>query len=234
MPKKTASRKTGYQSDVRDEEWGFCAPYLSLMKHEAPQREHSLRAVFNALHGTRRMSLADDPQRSASLACGLRSGPALDCGRVFEAFARDLRKVLRILAGRAAQPSSAIIDGRTVQWTLESGGLAGYYGYKRRRVSKVHAEVDTLGLLEVQAATGDRVKILYADQGYTGKSPKAEAQCWGMELVVVKLAESKRGFVFLPKRWVVERSFAWPARFRRMARDYERLPGTFAGLHWLA
>ena len=60
----------------------------------------------------------------------------------------------------------------------------------------------------------------------------AEAQ--GIQLEVVKLNTAKRGFVLLPRRWVVERSFAWMARFPRLARDYERLPQTFAGLHWLA
>ena len=52
--------------------------------------------------------------------------------------------------------------------------------------------------------------------------------------MVVKLEEAKRGFVLLPRRWVVERSFAWASRFRRLARDYERLPETLAGLHWVA
>jgi len=54
-----------------------------------------------------------------------------------------------------------------------------------------------------------------------------------VKLLVVKLEEAKRGFVLLPRRWVVERSFAWASRFRRLARDYERLPATVAGLHWL-
>src|SRR6266853_1533003 len=257
MPKKTASRKTGYQSDVSDEEWAFCAPYLTLMKHDAPQREHPLRAVFNAL---RYMVRAGCPWRMIPNdlppwhAVYDQAQRWIAVG-VFEAMAHDLRKMLRLLAERALQPSAAIIDGRTVQSTPESGGRAGYDGYKRRKGSKVHAAVDTLGHLlalkvtpaneserdqvgelakEVQAATGDRVEIFYADQGYTGETPKAEAAGRGIELVVVKLAEAKRGFVLLPKRWVVERSFAWASRFRRLARDYERLPSSVAGLHWLA
>jgi transposase len=55
-----------------------------------------------------------------------------------------------------------------------------------------------------------------------------------VRLEVVKLEKAKRGFILLPRRWVVERSFAWAARFRRLARDYERLPSSLAGLHWLA
>ena len=87
---------------------------------------------------------------------------------------------------------------------------------------------------QVQQATQRSVKLAYVDQGYTGKKPAAQAAAHGIELEVVKLAEAKRGFVLLPRRWVVERSFAWLARFRRLSRDYERLPSTLAGLHWLA
>ena len=119
----------------------------------------------------------------------------------------------------------------------------------------MHVAVDTLGHLlallvtpaneqeraqvaglakQVQAATQRSVRLAYVDQGYTGEKPAAEAEAHGIHLEVVKLAEAKRGFVLLPRRWVVERSFAWLARFRRLSRDYERLPTTLAGLHWLA
>ena len=64
--------------------------------------------------------------------------------------------------------------------------------------------------------------------------PAADTSEHGVEPEAVKLAEAKRGFVPLPRKWVVERSFAWLARFRRLSRDYERLPKTLAGLHWLA
>src|SRR5919112_2585626 len=86
----------------------------------------------------------------------------------------------------------------------------------------------------VQAATVESVDLAYVDQGYTGEKPAAAARVHGIELEVVKLPEAKRGFVLLPRRWVVERSFAWMARCRRLARDYERLPETLAGLHLVA
>ena len=86
----------------------------------------------------------------------------------------------------------------------------------------------------VQAATGDKIEVAYVDQGYTGAEPATAAQAAGVRLEVVKLPEAKRGFVLLPKRRVVERSFGWAARFRRLARDYERLDTTLAGAHWLA
>jgi len=87
---------------------------------------------------------------------------------------------------------------------------------------------------QVQAVTGEHVQLGYADQGYTGVEPAAAAARTGIDLIVIKLAQAKRGFVLLPRRWVVERSFAWAARFRRLGRDYERLAPTFAGFHWLA
>ena len=76
--------------------------------------------------------------------------------------------------------------------------------------------------------------IAYVDQGYTGDEPAAEAAAHGLRLEVVKHPEARRGFVLLPRRWVVERSFAWATRCRRLAKDYERLPQTVAGLHFLA
>lgn len=78
------------------------------------------------------------------------------------------------------------------------------------------------------------MEVAFVDQGYTGDDPKNDAKGAGIELIVVKLPEAKKGFVLLPRRWVVERSFAWTARFRRLARDFERLPETFRSLHFLA
>ena len=86
----------------------------------------------------------------------------------------------------------------------------------------------------MQEVTGESVELAFVDQGYTGETAAQEAQRHGIRLEVVKLSEAKRGFVLLPRRWVVERSFGWAARFRRLARDYERLPETLAGLHFLA
>src|SRR6187399_1515936 len=169
--------------------------------------------------------------------------------------AHDLRKLLRMLVERAADPSAAILDGRTLQSTPESGARAGYDGYKRRKGSKVHIAVDTLGHLlalkvtaaneqergqvaeltqKLQEVTAQNVEVAYVDQGYTGAQVAEAAAQNGIRLEVVKLQEAKRGFVLLPRRWVVERSFAWSARFRRLARDYERLAQTLAGFHYLA
>ena len=87
---------------------------------------------------------------------------------------------------------------------------------------------------DVQAATGESVELAFVDQGYTGERPAANAAASGIALEVVKLPQARRGFVLLPRRWVVERSFGWLARFRRLARDYERLATTLRGLHFIA
>jgi len=250
-------RPETYPSDVTDEEWAFCAPYLTLMREDVPQRKYPLRTLFN---GLRYMVRAGCPWRM--LPHDLPPWPAIQqqtlrwiAAGVFEDMAADLRRILRLILERAEEPSAVILDGRTVQSTPESGARAGYDGHKRRKGSKVHIAVDTLGHLlalrvtsadqqerqqvevlakAVQQATGESVVLAYVDQGYTGQAPAQAAAVQGIELEVVKLSEAKRGFVLLPRRWVVERSFAWMARFRRLAKDYERLPQTFAGLHWLA
>jgi transposase len=85
-----------------------------------------------------------------------------------------------------------------------------------------------------QEVTGENVESAFVDQAYTGEQAAQDAIQHGMQLEVVKLREAKKGFVLLPRRWVVERSFAWTTRFRRLVRDYERLPETLAGLHFLA
>lgn len=86
----------------------------------------------------------------------------------------------------------------------------------------------------VQRVTGESVELGYADQGFTGEDAFDAAAGHGIILEVVKLAEAKRGFVLLPRRWVVVRSFGWAVRFRRVARGYERLSETLAGLHYVA
>lgn len=246
-----------YPSDVVDEEWAFVVPYLTLLPLDSAQRKYELREVFNGLRYIVRTGMqwrfmpTDLPpwyvvyqQTNRWFKAG-----------VFEAIVNDLRIILRMADGRKAQPSAAILDSRTLQSTPESGGRAGYDGHKRRKGSKVHLAVDTLGHLlalhvtpaneqdraqvtelvnAVQEVTGQSVQVAFVDQGYTGEEVAEAAQEQGIELRVVRLPEAKRGFVLLPRRWVVERSFAWASRCRRLARDYERLDSTLKGLHLVA
>lgn len=249
--------RKAYPSDVTDEEWAFVAPYLTLMREDAPQRAYDLREVFN---GVRYVVRTGCPWRSMPhdlppWEMVYQQSQRWIKASVFENMVHDLRAVLRLAQGKNEQPSAAIFDGRTMQSAPESGERAGYDGYKRKKGSKVHIAVDTLGYLlavkvtpaneqeraqvkelaaKVQEVTKQSVKAAFVDQGYTGDQPEQDAKESGIELIVVKLAEAKKGFVLLPKRWVVERSFAWAARFRRLARDFERTPEVLAGLHYLA
>jgi len=246
-----------YPSDVSDEEWNFVAPYLTLMTEDAPQRDHELREVFNAMRWIVRTGSPwrympnDLPPWSAVYQ---QSQRWLASG-VFAAMTQDLRELLRMVMGRDPNPSAVVLDSRTLQSTPESGQRAGYDGAKRKKGSKVHMAVDTLGHLlslhvtpadqqdrqqvgklakEVQKQTGKSVELAFVDQGYTGEKATDAAAKHAIKLSVVKLPQAKRGFVLLPRRWVVERSFAWLARFRRLAKDYERLASTLAGLHLAA
>src|SRR5919112_858535 len=251
-----ATRKP-YPSDVSDEEWAFVAPYLALVREDAPQRNHELREIFNGLRWIVRTGSAwrymphDLPLWEAVYQQTRRW---LSAG-VFEQMVHDLRVLLRLSEGKTPDPTATILDCRTLQCTPKSGSRGGYDGAKRKKGTKVHAAVDTLGhllalhvspasehdreqveelLQAVQEATGESVELAYVDQGYTGAKASKEAEAHGMSLEVVKHEEAKRGFVLLPRRWVVERDFAWASRFRRLAKDYERLPNTLAGLHFVA
>ena len=138
----------------------------------------------------------------------------------FETMVHDLRALLRTAQGRDPNPTAVILDGRTLRSTPESGHRAGYDDHKRTKGSKVHAAVDTLGHLladrvtpadeqeRAQAAIGDTVEVAYVDQSSTGADLALDAAEHRVRLEVVKLADAKRGFVLLPRRWVVERSFA--------------------------
>lgn len=252
----TATRQQ-YPSDISDEEWDFVAPYLTLMRDDAPQRDHDLREVFNGLRWIVRTgspwrymphdlppyyTVYQQTQR------WLRAG-------VFEAIVADLRALIRLGEGKSVEPTAAIFDSRTLQGSIENGDRSGYDGHKKRKGSKLHLAVDTLGeflalvvtpaneqdraqveelAAAVQQTTGNRIELAYVDQGYTGTDAEAAADGWGIRLEVVKLPEARNGFVLLPRRWVVERSFAWLSRFRRLVKDYERLPETVVGLHLVA
>src|ERR687889_106164 len=147
-----------YPSDVTDEEWVLVAPYLTLMTEDAPQRTHPLREVFN---GLRRIVRAGSPWRMMPGRPAAVGGVYQQAQRwlragVFESLVHDLRELLRVATGRKARPSAAILDSRTLQSSPESGARAGYDGAKRRKGSKTHIAVDTLGhLLALHVTAAD-------------------------------------------------------------------------------
>ena len=249
--------RKAYPSDVTDEEWAFVAPYLTLITPDAPQRRHDVREVYNALRWIVRTGSPWRylPGDLPPWAAGHQQSQRWIAAGCFEDMVHDLRALLREAAGRDPDPTAVILAARTLRSTPESGRRAGYDGHKKTKGSKLHAAVDTLGHLlavrmtpasaqeraqvgdladAVQAVTGNTVELAWVDQGYTGENPAEDAAAHGIRLEVVKLPAAKRGFVLLPRRWVVERSFAWAARFRRLARDYERLAATLKGFHLLA
>jgi len=220
----TTSRKA-YPSDVSDEEWALVAPYLTLLREDAPQRDYPLREVFNGLRyvvktGAPWRWMPHDLPPWHTVYDQARRWLRAGC---FEALVDDLRAILRLAQGRAPEPTAAVLDSRTLRSTPESGARAGYDGAKRKRGSKLHLAGDTLGHLlaahvtpasaddraevrrlaaAVQAATGESVAVAFVDQGYTGERAEGAAAEHGIRLEVVRLPEAKRGFVLLPRRWV--------------------------------
>ena len=189
-----------YPSDTTDEEWEFVAPYLTLMKEAAPQREYQLREVFD---GLRWMCRSGAPWRYLpnnfppwhvvyqQTQRWIRAG-------VFEAIVNDLRALIRKAQGRTEQPSAVVFDARTLKSTPESGARAGFDGHKKTKGSKVHIAVDTLGNLlsllvtpaneqeraqvaqlasAVQEVTGGNVELAYVDQGYTVSVRRTPSFC---------------------------------------------------------
>ena len=249
--------RLGYLTDVTDEEWAFVLPYLLLSKVDNASREHDLRAIFNAVRyivkggNPWRLMPHDLPPWQAAYQ-QMRRWMRAGC---FERIVKDVPSLQRQFGGRKGQPTAAVIDSRTLQATPERGARAAQDGAKRRKGSRVHIAVDTLGHLlaltvtpadqgdrtqvealaqQMQQITGHTIQLAYVDQGYTGEAAATAADTHGIRLEVVKHPMAKRGFLLLPRRWVVERSFAWAARFRRLARDYERLDTTLKGFPLLA
>ena len=249
--------RKSYPSDVSDAEWEFLVFYLTLMREDAPQREHSLRDLFNGVRyvvktGCQWRFLPHDlppwtavyqqarrwlhagvfeqiaPRPADDRAAGGRTGSAT--------LGRDPRR-----------PHAAIDAGERGPRRLRRGqeeerleGACGC-GYAGKSTGGDCDACQRAGASpgggvgpQVQAVTGGTVEVAFVDQGYTGADAAAQAQAEGIRLEVVKHTEAKKGFVLLPRRWVVERSFGWLGRFRRLARDYERLAESLAGWHWLA
>lgn len=167
-----------------------------------------------------------------------------------------LRERLRKELGRKAQASAGILDSQSVK-SVEGGQARGYDANKRCSGRKRHILVDTLGLLLIVLVTGAnvqdrdaakvllasfyrdffqsfRLKRIWADAGYQGALVSWTHQAFAWLLDIVRRDKQTTGFELLPKRWIVERTFAWFVRNRRLCRDYERLPQTSEAFIYIA
>ena len=250
-------RRKPYPSDVSDDEWAFVTPYLTVLPDDAPLRAYPLREVVNGLRWRARSGAPwpllpqDLPPWTAVYA---HTHHWVQAG-VFAAMVHDLRLLLRALAVRAPQPAAARLDRHTLPSRPDSGARPGGDGATRQRGSTVQRAVDTLGqrlalvvtpataqdrahvaalAAQVQAVTGEPVALAFVDPDDTSDAAAAVAAEPGLRLEVVTLPTSTRGFVLLPRRWVVERAFPWTRQFGRLARAYERVPDLLAGVPLLA
>lgn len=239
------SRETlRYETDLTDREWNVIAPMMPAAAKTGRPRRWSLREIMNAIFYVMRGGIgwrllpSDFPPRSTVFRWFRRFRD--DC--LFEKINHRLLMLDRERCGREASPTASIIDSQSVK-TCESGGPRGYDAGKKIKGRKRHALVDTDGrallLFPHPASIQDRdgagpvlqasrrpfpfIRKVFADAGYQG--PRA-AQATSIAVEIVKRKPDQVGFAVQPRRWVVERFFAWIGRNRRLWKDAEATIGS--------
>lgn len=259
-----ATRTPRYPSDTTDAEWEILEPHARAVMAELRRgpggrpMTHQLRAVVDAVRYLVRYGIewralpADFPPWPAVYAFFERWAERGLPQRIVD----RLRDRLRVGAGRAALPTAAIIDSQTVRAADTVGAAtSGYDGGKKIKGRKRHLAVDThgwlLAVLVTAASVQDRdaghrllallrerftrsITLVWADGGYAGRLITWAATVLALTVTVVKRTDDVRGFIVLPRRWVVERTFGWMCRHRRLVRDYERRPEHHEAMIWWA